>query len=74
MTQDNLVELKKPEAFVDDPLTAIVRKGAREILAKALETEIDNFLSRYSSLKDDKGGQRVTRNGYLPKKTFAQPI
>jgi len=68
MTQDNLVELKKPEAFVDDPLTAIVRKGAREILAKALETEIDNFLSRYSSLKDDKGGQRVTRNGYLPKR------
>jgi len=29
MTQDNLVELKKPEAFIDDPLTAIVRKGAR---------------------------------------------
>jgi len=29
MTQDNLVELKKPESFIDDPLTTIVRKGAR---------------------------------------------
>jgi len=37
MKQDTVVEKKKPEAFVDDPLTAIVRQGERDILAKALE-------------------------------------
>jgi hypothetical protein len=32
--------MKKPQTFVDDPLTAIVRQGARDILVKALEMEI----------------------------------
>ncbi len=68
MTQDNLIELKKPDAFIDDPLTAIVRKGAKEILVKALEAEINSFLSQYSDLKDDQGKQRITRNGYLPER------
>lgn len=51
MKQNTVVENKKPEAFVDDPLTAIVRQGARDILAKALEMEIDNFISQYTGLK-----------------------
>jgi len=60
MKQDTVVEIKKPEPFVDDPLTAIVRQGARDILAKALEMEIDNFISQYTGLKDDQGKQRIT--------------
>jgi hypothetical protein len=41
MKQDTVVEMKRPESFVDDPLTAIVRQGARDLLAKALEMEIN---------------------------------
>ena len=43
MKQKTVVEMKKSEPFVDDPLTAIVHQGAREILAKALEMEINNY-------------------------------
>jgi len=68
MTQDNVIDIKKPDTFIDDPLTSIVRKGAKKILAKALEAEIDSFLSQYSDLKNDQGRQRLTRNGYLPER------
>ena len=40
MKQNTVVEMKKPEPFVDDPLTAIVNQVAR---AKALEMEINNY-------------------------------
>ena len=43
MKQNTVVEMKKPEPFVDDPLTAIVHQVARDILAKALEMEINNY-------------------------------
>ncbi len=37
MKQNNVIDLKNPETFFDDPLTAILRKGARKLLATALE-------------------------------------
>jgi hypothetical protein len=47
MSNDNVIELKKPDAFVDDPITDILHQGARKLLAWALETEIDIFISQY---------------------------
>lgn len=64
MSHDNVIELKKPEPFVDDPITAILRQGARKLLAQALETEIDLFIRHYSELKDENCRQRIVRNGY----------
>jgi hypothetical protein len=66
MTQDNVIELKKPEPFIDDPISDILRNGARKLLAQALEAEIESFLSQYADFKDHQGRKRVTRNGYLP--------
>jgi len=34
MKKDNLIELKNPEPFIDDPITEILRNGARELLAE----------------------------------------
>ena len=68
MIKDNVIEIKKPEAFIDDPITDILRVGARKLLAEALEAEIESFLSQYADLKDDRGCMRVTRNGYLPER------
>jgi putative transposase len=64
MTKDNVIDFKKPETFFDDPITDILRQGARQLLSAALEAEIDNFLKQYQDLSDDKGCQRVVRNGY----------
>ena len=32
MSKDNVIELKKPERFVDDPITEVLRSGARKLL------------------------------------------
>ena len=74
MNHDNVIDLKNPEPFVDDPLTAILRKGARKLLAQALETEIEIFLNQYKELKDDLGRQRIVRNGYRPEREIQSGI
>ena len=68
MSKNNVTKLKKPETFVDDPITDILRSGARKLLAEALEAEIESFLAMYADLKDNQGCQRITRNGYLPER------
>ena len=74
MSKDNLIELKNPEPFIDDPITEILRNGAKKLLAEALEAEIAGFLSQYAYLKDDQGRMRVTRNGYLPEREIQTGI
>jgi transposase-like protein len=74
MPKDNVIELKNPESFIDDPITDILRSGARKLLAQALETEIEIFLSQFSDLKDAQGRRRITRNGYLPEREIQTGI
>ncbi len=68
MHKDNIVAFKKPETGIEDPITDILRVGARKLIAEALEAEIESFLSHYKGLTDEKGCQRVVRNGYLPER------
>ena len=74
MSKNSVIDFKKPEPFIDDPVTDILRKGARKLLAEALKAEIENFLSQYAELKDSRGRQRVTRNGYLPEREIQTGI
>jgi hypothetical protein len=66
MREDNLTGIKKPETFIYNPITQVLQNGAKKLLAKALEVEINSFLEQYSGLLDDQGKKRITRNGYLP--------
>ena len=74
MSKDNVIALKKPEAFVDDPITDVLRTGARKLLTEALEAEIEGFLSQYRDLRDNQDRQRVVRNGYLPEREIQTGI
>ena len=74
MTKDNVIDFKKPEPFIDDPITDILRQGARKLLTTALEAEIEAFVSMYNDLKDPVGCQRVVRNGYLPEREIQTGI
>jgi transposase-like protein len=74
MNKDSLIELKNPEPFIDDPITEILRNGAKKLLAEALELEIAGFLSQYADLKDDQGRMRIIRNGYLPERKIQTGI
>ena len=74
MTKDNVIEFKKPDTFVDDPITDVLRTGARKLLTEALEAEIEGFLSQYRDLRDSQDRQRVVRNGYLPEREIQTGI
>jgi putative transposase len=45
-------------------LDAIVREGARRMLAAALEAEVDAYLAAHAAERDEQGRRLVTRNGY----------
>ena len=70
MSKDNVITFKKPSEKADDPLMAILREGARQLLAQALETEIQLFKEQYQPLRLDDNSPQVVRNGTLPKRSL----
>ena len=74
MPKDNVIDFKKPEPFVDDPITEVLRTGARKLIVEALEVEIQSFLNQDKDLRDHLGRQRVVRNGYLPERDIQTGI
>ena len=51
-------------------LDEIVHKGAQQMLAAALQWEVNEFVDRYQDVMDEQGRRRVVRNGYLPERTI----
>lgn len=76
MQEDNLVEYRNPgiASPVVDPLTAVLRQGARKLLQQAVDDEVVEYLAQHGELKDEQGRQRVVRNGYLPERTIQTGI
>lgn len=55
-------------------LEEIAREGARRMLRMALEAEVTAFLTQHGGLKDERGRQRLVRNGYLPEREILTGI
>jgi transposase-like protein len=60
--------LRQPGTFSDDPLTDILRAGARQLLAQAIEAEVEGHIVAHAELTDAQGRRRVVRHGYLPER------
>ena len=52
----------------DMSLDEILKEGARKLLQAAIESEIDEHLEKYKSVKDSQGKQLITRNGHMPER------
>lgn len=84
MQEDNRGKKKSPGVIqyrnpgialpVADPLTEVLRHGARELLQQAVEAEVAEFVGRHRELRDERERQRVVRNGYLPARTIQTGI
>jgi putative transposase len=59
-----------PEATINDPLTELLKVGARNLLAQAVEAELATLLAKHEDNKLDDGRHAVVRNGYLPARTI----
>ena len=80
MTESTSQPYRFPEAPIrpgDQPrdvLTHILRNGAQDMLAKAVQDEIAVYLAERSDLVDEQGHQFVVRNGYLPERKIITGI
>ena len=63
----NVVRLRQPDV-VDDPLTEVLRVGARQLLAQAVELEVEAFLAERAALKLPDGRARLVRHGHAPER------
>jgi len=65
MKNDNVIPLEKPVEN-EDLLTAMLRQGAKNLISRAVQAELTEFLAQYQDVVDDQGRRSVVRNGYQP--------
>ena len=73
MTDNNVLKLSEPSTF-SDPLTEVLRNGARSLLAQAVEAEVAAFLGSHAEERTDEGRQRLVRHGHLPEREIMTGI
>ena len=67
MSEDSASGLGAPGA-IGDSLTVLLRQGARGLIEKAVEVELQLLLDQYDNVTDLGGRKVVVRNGYLPER------
>ena len=68
MTSDSTVVPLSQLEETEDPLTAILRSGARRLLAQAVEAEAEAFLAAMQAMRLPDGRERVVRHGLGPER------
>jgi putative transposase len=68
-----VVRFPQPEG-VDDPLTAVLRAGARRLLAQAIEAEAEAFLAEMIDQRLADGRARFVRHGHGPERAVQTGI
>ena len=73
MTETNVFQLSQPGTFAD-PLTEVLRNGARALLAQAIEAEVAALLASHTEKRTEDGRQRLVRHGHLPEREIMTGI
>ena len=74
MSKNKIITPKKPGEISEDPLAELLRIGARQLIADAVEAELQEFLVQYAALRNERGYLQVVRNGYLPEREIQTEI
>ena len=73
MSKAHVVELSGREEIAD-PLTELLRRGARTLIQQAVEAELGVFMESFHERKLDNGRAAVVRNGYQPERPIQTGI
>jgi len=73
VTDSNVFQLSQP-GMLSDPLTEVLRSGARALLAQAVAAEVAGFLESHADKLTDDGRQRLVRHGHLPEREIMTGI
>jgi len=69
MNTSNIVDFSSRDS-ISDTLTDLLRSGAQQLIASAVEAELEGFLMHYSASRTETGCAAVVRNGHHP----ARPV
>ena len=70
MNDFTLKTVVTPEVKINDPLSELLRVGARGLIAQAVEAELAMMLMKHEDKTLPDGRAAVVRNGYLPERTI----
>ena len=68
MTKTTITSLPDPNGFSPDPLSDILRAGARNLIQQAVEAELSMLLEAHSGETISDGRMRLVRHGHLPER------
>ena len=73
MSEDKVISFTPP-GQIDDPLTEVLRAGARQFMEQAVEAELEAFLAAYADFKTEDGRQRLVQHGHGPQRNVLTGI
>jgi putative transposase len=73
VTDNSVFKLTQPGTF-SDPLTEVLRSGARALLTQAVEAEVTAFLDNHADARTADGRRRLVRHGHLPEREILTGI
>jgi putative transposase len=73
VTDNTVFKLTQPGTF-SDPLTEVLRSGARALLTQAVEAEVAAFLDGHADERTEDGRRRLVRHGHLPEREIMTGI
>ena len=74
MSETTISHLPDPSGFSSDPLSDVLRAGARHLIEQAVEAELIALLSAHADDKTDDGRARLVRHGHLPERAVMTGI
>ncbi len=68
--QESMTEAQALQLESTDILTEILHQGAQKMLAKAIQHEVDQYVTAHDDLRDAAGRRLVVRNGSMPRRSI----
>lgn len=69
----NIFEIES-QSDANDALTGLLRQGARDLIHRAVQAELTEFLEAFETRRLNDGRQAVVRNGYHPERQIQTGI
>ena len=66
--------LAMPAATSQDVLTDVLRDGAQQLLAQAVEAEVVTWIETHKQLVDENGHRMIVRNGHMPRRSIVTGV
>ncbi|WP_425098683.1 IS256 family transposase [Tropicibacter sp. S64] len=74
MSETTIATLPDPSGFSPDPLTDLIRQGARKLIEQAVEAELATLLATFAEDRLADGRARLVRHGHLPEREILTGI